>query len=282
MTQLKLYLNLPRYGLGNKLISWAKAYVWCSKNQAILRVKGWVHIPVGSILRGDKSLRWYKGFFLTKGSSYLYTLNQNIPVISNIEDKPVNTITRYRFIAIPTLSDLIQLKDERMVLKTAFFKMIKPNIARQIHQMKPPIVGIHIRRGDFVKIKTETNLNYFISIITEIRKIKGENLAVTIFSDGHEHELESILKLPEVALFKTINDLADLVIMSRSKILVTSHASSYSYWAAFISDGLIIHHPDSWVLQCRPEIINQKKFEGPIPIEGEWPLQLINNIKLLD
>ena len=127
---------------------------------------------------------------------------------------------------------------------------------------KSPVIGVHIRRGDFVKNGSAVNLDYYIQVIKTIRFINGNNLPVTVFSDGHRAELNPILQLNNVEIFDSKDDLIDLLTLSKSKILITSIGSSYSYWAAFMNNGVVIHHPKSWVPQCRPVEINKENFEG--------------------
>jgi hypothetical protein len=275
-----LLLKFPRFGLGNKLITWAKAYIWSINNHAQLKVGGWSHIPFGSILRGDKNWRLYFGFFKNKNSCFLFSKfrNKNRIIISNIADKPQKCFKFYQFEASAYISDLKQLMDYREAILSEFLSMTKEKHLNKAKSIDNPIVGVHIRRGDSVKNGSVVNLSYYTDVINKLRTI-NKNLPVTIFSDGYEHELSPVLDLPNVQLFKSVNDLVDLLVLSKSRILVTNLGSSYSYWAAFISDGIIIHHPQSWVSQCRPPSINTRVFEGSIPETEDCPEQLINDIK---
>lgn len=274
--QRVLIVKFSRYGLANKLITWAKAYVWSRNNGAKLVVKGWFHIPIGNILRREKNLRLYYNFFKT--NNFFFSLLRKSHVICTIHDKPQQNIKVYQLKTTPYISDFIELMNYRDEIKNNFINMIRKKYLDAAKTIHAPIIGVHIRRGDFVKIGSSTELTYYMNVIDKIRLINN-NLPVTIFSDGFEHELTPILKLPDTCQFKSINDLVDLLVLSKSRILITSLSSSYSYWAAFLSEGIILHHPKTWVTQCRPSHINSLFYEGVVPEQEEWPINLINNIK---
>ncbi|QXP80019.1 MULTISPECIES: alpha-1,2-fucosyltransferase [Winogradskyella] len=278
----ELYLKFPRYGLCNKIITWAKAFVWCKENDADLFVKSWVHVPIGSVLRREKAKRWYRNFFITPSMPFLKKIKFfKAPIIHSIDDDKIKGNQYYKFESTPLITDIPLLANYRNEIITSFFEMIEEKHLKTLEQIKSPIIGVHIRRGDFITNGSVLDLTYYIDVINDLRKINGNNLEVVIFSDGHENELLSILELPNVSLFKTVNDLIDLIVLSRSEILVTTKGSSYSYWAGFISDAAVIHHPETWVKECRPEKINTLKYEGVYPEANCWPDLLIKNIKVI-
>lgn len=278
---ISLVLNFPRYGLCNKLITWAKALVWCEKNGVRLIVRGWTHLPFGSILRGDKSWRWYRGFFSGSKPFSGFLTMKNAVVVTGISDPVLKGVSFYHFKATPYISDLPLLRDYQPLIRQEFFKMIRPKHITLAATFTPPSVGIHIRQGDFAKIGAAVKLEYFSNLILNLRDILGFGVPITIFSDGYKTDLEPLLSLPDVFLFQSTNDLVDLLVFSSSKILVTSPGSSYSHWAAFISEGIVIHHPSTWVPQCRPEYVNSKRFEGKLRVDGTFPEELIRQLKEL-
>lgn len=277
----KLYLNFPRFGLCNKLLCWANAFVWCKRNNAELVVSGWTHIPIGSILRAEKSLRWYRNFFNNeRGNWFNKIFFYKAKVISSIEEVSLDSHKLYKYEATPYISDLPKLSPYREEIKSEFFKMIKRKHLRTFEEIAPPVIGLHIRRGDFLKSGSQTDLSYYSELVERLREISGSELPVTIFTDGYPDELTEVLRLPKVKLFDSVNDLVDLLVLSSSKVLVTTVGSSYSYWAAFISEGVVLHHPTTWIEQCRPQHINKKKFEGKYTSKNP-PQKLIKNIEAL-
>jgi hypothetical protein len=91
-----------------------------------------------------------------------------------------------------------------------------------------------------------TPLTYFINGITLARKSAGRNLSVKIFSDADKIELTSLLALDNVVWEENNPDILDILLMSKSRIIFTSRSSSFSYWAAFLSEALVVLPHDDW------------------------------------
>jgi hypothetical protein len=158
------------------------------------------------------------------------------------------------FAEIPHHSQYFRkLQPFRDVLKLELFNIISNSNLELIKKLPSIDVAVHVRLGDFQKLQkgiefsdvgaTRTPIDYFIKSINEI-KSKQPSYKFWLFTDGFENEVEEILKLESVELFQSINDLVDLFQMSKSKILITSAGSTYSYWAGFLGDCDVIQHPD--------------------------------------
>jgi hypothetical protein len=59
-------------------------------------------------------------------------------------------------------------------------------------------------------------------------------------------------------------DIVDLVLLSKSKLIVTSATSTFSYWAAFLSNSPVIMHPDHLHADLRNAECNQHIYEGSL------------------
>jgi len=139
------------------------------------------------------------------------------------------------------------------ICKSELFNNLSETIKNKIRLLEVIDVAIHIRLGDFKKLNesddfskvgaTRTPKEYFLNHIKKIKSIHP-SFVFHIFTDGYESELDSILREKNVFLFKSINDIVDLYQMSKSRILITSAGSTYSYWAGFIGECQIIQHPD--------------------------------------
>jgi hypothetical protein len=108
--------------------------------------------------------------------------------------------------------------------------------------------------------------------------VHGKSLPVTVFTDGRKSELQQLFELENIFLSEDNDDLTDLLLLSRSKILITSAGSTFSYWAAFISEGIIISHPEYENLKVRPKCKDAETFEGALDLNNEV---FINKIKAI-
>src|SRR5207249_8991781 len=87
---------------------------------------------------------------------------------------------------------------------------------------------------------------FFIDAINFIRQKTNSLLSVTVFTDAEPDEIADILQLPEVKLAERKPDILDILLMSQSKLIVLSKSSTFSYWAAFLSDAILIKAADDW------------------------------------
>jgi hypothetical protein len=114
--------------------------------------------------------------------------------------------------------------------------------------------------------------------VKSIRKSSGENLPVSLFTDGYRHEFEEIFSLDNVTMIEGNTDIVDLLLFSRSSILIAASGSTFSYWAGFLADAPLIKHPDHLHAPFRPDEINKHFYEGPMLHNAIDPL-LNKNIR---
>lgn len=259
---MKVIAVIPRAGLGNRLLVWARALIFAHLNKSPLYIVGLNKLHIGPLLRGEKSKRFYINSFRFRLPirDYYYYIKAYIKTNSVIIEPEIIQYNSTKknliviFNKIPDWRDYFYgLKDHRDYIKLQLLKIINKNLLKKYSEAEVPHIGIHIRMGDFRKINhiedmkflglARTPIAYFIECIEKIRELKREQVPVTIFSDGNEDELSEILKLPYVKLYSSGNDLADLLILSKSKIIITSQGSTFSYWAAFLSDAYVIYNP---------------------------------------
>jgi hypothetical protein len=105
---------------------------------------------------------------------------------------------------------------------------------------------MHIRRGDFSRGLTLTPLSFFIDVVNGLRKDAGSDLPVTVFTDAKPSEIRDLIKLNNVIVAEAKPDILDILLLAGSETVVLSIGSTFSYWAAFLSDGIIIKHPKEW------------------------------------
>lgn len=295
-----VHCKIPRAGLGNQLFPLLKAYVFADLNELPVCVTGYYQFRIGPYLRNEKIKRNYTNYFKFEKnilSSFWedyklksWSPNRIIkePELDKIENALNNKIL-YQFSAFPHWSDFFKgLREHRELVERLVQDLLKKQIKQQIELQKPPCIGVHIRRGDFRALKkgeefhkvgsTRTDDRYFIDCIQSIRKLHGQCLPASIFTDGYKHELSKILELENVNLVEGNPDIVDMLLLSKSQILITSAGSTFGYWAGFLANAPIIIHYDHLHNPLRPAEINLKFYEGPL-ILGQPDSLLIKNIK---
>jgi hypothetical protein len=293
--------RLPKAGLGNHLYPLMNALVFGKLNNLPVIVIGYHQLKIGPYLRKEKIKRKYNGYFtfqkniigetLDKVRVYILTklfeINKEPPVEKIAGKVPSKKI--YLFEKLPTYHNyFIHLKGHRQLVKELLYSVINPAILAEVEKSPKPLIGLHIRMGDFRKLKQGEDFSkvghvrtpeyYFIEIVNAIRKIYGENLPVSLFTDGYRHEFEEIFSLDKVTMIEGNADIVDLLLLSRSSILIAANGSTFSYWAGFLANAPLIKHPDHLHAPFRPDEVNHHFYEGPMLQDAIDPL-LIKNIR---
>ena len=279
---------LPNAGLANKLFVWARACVFSRLNALPMETVGWSYPKLGPLLRGEPSSRMYARYFRRTNGIAWPRLGMEVAGGRTLTEPPCRKLDRverkttYVFRRLPHWSDLFaDIRDHRDELREALLDYVRPQYVGLADQAGRPVVSLHVRRGDFRKLAPNEDFkrvggvrtpdDYFGDIVAGIRGVAGPDVPITIFSDGTDSDLGFLLRLPGVARAERRNDVTDLLTLSRAKVIVTSAGSTYGEWAAFLSDGIVLRHPDHIHAPIRPERVRKIAYEGPPPrTADEW------------
>lgn len=280
-----VYAKLPRAGLGNKMLVWARALVFAELNRMPLFVSGWADVKIGPYLRREKTKRQYWGYFTAANRigwlrQVLYTRLFRVtrePELRQLADPP-RSGQAYVFDTMTSWEDYFgSLHGHEQRIRDAFFKQISPGHMAALADQAHPVIGVHVRRSDFrdaaqgegpgQACNVRTPIDYHVGVVRELRALAGQDLPVTVFTDGSAQDVAALLALPHVKLAAPNPDIVDLLLLSRARCIVVSAASTFSYWAAFLSDAAVVLHPahsapirsPSWQAHC---------FEGALQEAG--------------
>jgi len=203
---------------------------------------------------------------------------------------PGNVI--YEFSEIPHWSRYFaQITPYRELIREELATHVSRKRKIEAGKVPPPVICLQVRLGDFRALQesekfaevglVRTPISYFLDFITQLRAIAGQDLPVTVVSDGSALELAPLLALPGVSHTPGLSAIADLLIMSSAKLLVTAAGSTFGQWAGFLGDSILLHHPEHFHFLCRGGPTADCPFEGAHwPNEPDsWPSQLIDSIK---
>ncbi len=303
--QFLVYPQLPKAGLGNMLLVWARAVLFADMNNLPVVAPAWGKLLIGPYLRGERDKRTYGNLFYTKNyvSKFHYFiamfkkkyLHYNSALskieLSNLEPREVD-LHLFIFNELPHWSDyFVDLKEHQSIIKQRLLSSIRPSVLAEIYNRRVPQIGIHIRMSDFRVLKPDedftklghvrTPLSWFIKVVDAIRGIVGYDVPATIFSDGHAHELCELLRLKSVSLAPTASALSDMLTLSRSKLLIASSGSTFSSWASYLGQCPTIWHPAHFHAGVFSYVLSKSVFEGGFDPESmAVPDLLIHNTKV--
>jgi hypothetical protein len=299
----RVICRLPKAGLGNQLFPLMHAFLFAKLNGLTVTVIGYHQLKLGPYLRGERVKRKYLGYFTFEKSlvgewadrlSCRMSLRhgmvvQEPEVVAMREDDLKGKI--FVFEKLPTYHDYFKhLRDHRDEVRDILYSLLKGDIVSQLNRFQNPVMGVHIRMGDFRKLKegeafrgghVRTPLQYFTDIVSGLRKLAGKDLPVTLFSDGYPDELKEVTGLPQVNMQGGSPDIVDLLLLSRSRVIVATTGSTFSYWAAFLSDAEVILHPDHIYAPFRPTYLTNEHYEGPFMAGIPVPVLLKKNLQAI-
>ena len=135
-------------------------------------------------------------------------------------------------------------------LKADLLSTFQQRHVQRAFQLKVPPIAINIRLGkdfapppaqpeialayDWVGWLQQTPIAWFIETLELIRLHAGWSVPAIVVSDGDVHQLSPILNLPSVTYLANSNAAVDLIVLSRSSVLLGSGSSSFCAWAAFL------------------------------------------------
>lgn len=280
--------KLPHAGLGNKLFVWAQGVVYAHHNHSKLISFGWSYIHIRTLLkimlRIEKRHEYYIPIFKNSNVLLARLLHLTLKPLA-LKQSDCNSIRSERIVMFDELyksnpEDLFfRLKDHRSLIKREFFKQLKNEYAN--YKFEAPEVAIHVRRGDFVQLEFSTPSEYYIQVINSLREYLNYEVPIVIYSDAskEDHEISSILKLNKVRLAAPKHAVLDIIEMSKAKMLIVSNKSTFSQWAGFLSENIIISHPSYQGLPVRDSNTNFIAYEGPLSSDiHSWSPLLKKNL----
>ena len=283
----KVYVDFPKVGLGNMLLVWARAVVFCKLNNLDLTTSSWWGLRWGALLRRESKKRLYYNYFIESDLSSRIFSNLKKLCLTSIQnpDLKIRRIQKKDFFIFNKVNindDLfLGLRDHKLFLKNKLQSSLHPRIKLLLSKESVSDISIHVRRGDFKNGNPITPLSHFISGISLVRNIAKKQLSVTVFSDASDEELEPLFKLDNIKLANNNPDIVDILLMSKSKIMFLSQSSSFSYWAAFLSDSLVIMHSNDWQKKiCYEDNLNKYKelrWDETKPFSSDLVLKALDN-----
>jgi hypothetical protein len=239
-------------GLGNRLFPWARCTIFANQNQIPMLSPVWSHIRTAPFRKGgiNYSHAFRKILLFDVFKRDLSTIAGLEKIIAKITHKLVyentteinkaNTIITFRgdaghFSDLKGYNDFILEKIKRITKKKWL------DIYESYNEIP---IGINIRRGkDFVDAPLEdfgkrgllrTPLFWYVATVKKIREIVGYNLKCYVVTDGTINDIKPLLDLGDIEMVVSPSPISDLLVLTKSKLLIASYGSSFSAWASFL------------------------------------------------
>jgi len=275
-------------GIGNQLFQYAAARSLAYQNNSKLGI--------------DKSFFEINGYSKRELSLQHLNINPKIKFISML--KKIKYLRKIGFLSKYLINDIVEEKSNEFIYEKInykygklnvmtgyfqsykFFEDIRPILIEEIKPRKKSIalnkyinllegakktVSLHVRRGDYVELGWELEINYYINALNEIiKKVEIENpLEIFVFSDDllwcENNILNEIPEKCNVTLVddNSLKDYEEIFLMSLCDNNIISN-STFSWWGAWLNQkkDKIVISPEKWI-----DNKNVKEFDI---IPKEW------------
>ena len=264
-------------------------------NELPLYVSNWVDLKIGPLLRDEKVKRLYWGYInepnslsLVRRTLFFLQFRKSCePELKKVEvDAGRNP---YLFRRTPSDQDYFSvIREHKDKIRRTLFNILSSKMVDLLDRLEPPVIGVHVRRSDFHDPRAGENLGnacnlrtplwHYVNLVESIRRIHGKELFVTVFTDGGPSEVGELLELKNVHLAENRPAIVDMILLSRSRCIIVSPKSTFSYWSAFLSDAPVITHP-LHPAKIRPERVRKGIFEGPFSESHDKNAPLVENLR---
>lgn len=244
-------------GLGNLLFPWARAQVLAQRHGGRLLRPLWRQCKLGPLLRRERDLRWYWTLFDADpqdcGALASCLARRRGPALAEADAakaRPGDVVT------VSGMDGLFEpLAGHNLLVAAKLHAILKPRVAEAARALAPrSYIGLHVRLGDFAapalaggpaprETNTRISLAWYQAMVEAARTALGDpTYPALVFSDGHDAELEPLLRMPAVRRHAAGNAASDILLLGQSRCMIAS-ASTFSMWASYLGQPATVWYP---------------------------------------
>lgn len=246
-----------RSGLGNWLFQYAGTRLYAELNNFEHSFPHWMGCEIFNGVKSHSNKRDFiktlllpthqlndlKSYTRLQKLKWLLLPNQQLPPVVSLEKLYKYPKDRVNFLGYfqDELSFRLLTKHKQHILKWFTFKK-EIDEALEVYTKKySPWVGLHIRRGDYVKLGHSLSLDQYNEILSKVRK----NRNVIVCSNDPQITAE-LQHLNVISLKNPLPNIPDYVFdfwLLKNAETVIGGGSTFSWWAAYLGNKNDYHSP---------------------------------------
>lgn len=242
-----VYSQTTRAGLANELFPVIRG-ILCALDGGFVELKPiWMRPRIGPLIRGERDKRRYHRLFRRPGA-----LNLTVRALVLLAGQRFDESGRKIRHGLPGLCVTVvkgmdghfePFRGRHHLVLSKLESLSRDNDRRQLNAG----VAMHVRLGDFarkansevISSNESTPMQWFVDVAVAITE---SGWAVTVFSDGEDSELSTLLAIPCVTRAPDGTALSDLIAMS-GYVFIVGSGSTFTAWAAFVGDRPLLLFP---------------------------------------
>jgi hypothetical protein len=255
-------------GFGGRLLPWARCRIFSQVHSAQMISPVWLRPAVMQIFRGGIDYNSYLRQLILLG--LFQRRSGDLGVIEGlIKSRNSKTLTEDEFahLSPSLLSDqedinvvfsgykpmFAPLNHWHDFLLTELKAITKPSYVSLADSFGEVPIGLCVRCGnDFpdpvmvdgrIGKGQKTPISWFVKSLLAIREKVGTSCKAVVVSDGTPDQLRELLSLENVSFVRPASAVSDLLVLSRSRVLIGSGSSMFVAWGSFLGQMPCISHP---------------------------------------
>lgn len=263
-----MFMRIGGAGLGNILFPYVRALVY-QRDHADTQIiwPTWFNVKAGPIIHRDLDKRFYNDLFVNRSDyidgfqkAWLLLTRKHISEKELLEGRDASGCV-VEFTGMDNCFE--KLMEEHRFIYDNLVANLNSKYRSALEFDGTQGVCMHIRLGDFTRVSWEEvkqgkhnsviPIEWYVAMAKSLRSILGEKTKMIVFSDGKDEELQPLLDLGNVDRVCFGSSIADILALSRAKILVAS-GSSFSMWARYLGRMTTIMFPN----QVKQKILTEK------------------------
>lgn len=203
---------------------------------------------IGPLLRGEKDKRYYLRDFTNAG--YIAGVKKLciLAVSVKVEEGKIELSRalgwRPVVVCVRQGESFLPFLDLNQQIWRELLRIIHPAIRHAVLLPHEPFIGVHVRRGDFVRINQQIDINWYVRAVLRVRAVVG-CLPVRVFTDAPESEVRPLLAIDGATLMPKAPAIQDLMLLSRGAVIIGTSLSTFSLWASFLHRAPTVWPPVS-------------------------------------
>lgn len=245
------WVRLGGPGLGNLLFVWARAYVRALETGGELVAPIWHQIKVGPLIRREPDLRTYVDVFPFRPARAVWCEFRCRLLGRRIDRFEDASLHRRRLSCEVVTMGEMKFHDLESYV-SEIFRALRGSARPSVPSSGDwrPEIAVHVRLGDYAEpdpskpgglTSTRLPIDWYLKAIHFVRDhfFSSKPAPVTVFSDGTNEELASLLAIEGVRRAPRATALSDIIAISNARYFISSQ-STFSLWGVFFGESTVI------------------------------------------
>lgn len=267
------WFRLSSAGLGNLMTIWGRTIVYATQHRHAVAWPVWPQVHVGSWLRNEPDKRSYAGIFQKPSTAISLRAARRLPRFSEAEAAAFESVAGPAALYFSRVDgDFGGLFGHHDLVWQQLRDMARSDLDA-VKARSSGTVALCVRLGDFTALGWATPVTWFVDRLNEMRAFLPD-VPVWIHSSGSDAELAVLLKMRNVERAPPMaNTLESIALMSGSRLMIATGASTFYRWAAYLGAvPAVVHASDRWHTRFWKSLDSPSLayFEDHQPPPNEW------------